>query len=163
MENHNEHFQRTLLFSFWKKEVMRRKWVKSNSWCTRQERRCFIETRLPKNGLQNFVLVISMLKEPRSGRPVEIDSDEMKALVDENRRYATRDVAKISNVSKSSVANHLEAFGYVGKLDVWTARQLKEARLVKRVTNVRFTFETRGKRSIFATYDNRRWKLDRLR
>lgn len=71
-----------------------------------------------KNGLQNFVLVISMLKEPRSGRPVEIDSDEMKALVDENRRYATRDVAKISNVSKSSVANHLEAFGYVGKLDV---------------------------------------------
>ena len=49
---------------------------------------------------------------------MEIDSDKTKALVDGNRRYATRDVTEILNVSKSSVENHLMALGYASKLDV---------------------------------------------
>ena len=65
----------------------------------------------------------------RSGRPVEIDSDKIKALVDANRRYTTRDVTEILNVSKSSVENHLKALGYVSKLDVW----IPHLNLIKRI------------------------------
>ena len=81
-----------------------------------------------KNSLLNFVLAIS-----RSGRPVEINSDKIKALVYKNHAYTMRDVTKILNVSKSSVENHLKALGYVSKLDVWTPHQLEGVHLLKRI------------------------------
>ena len=64
---------------------------------------------------------------------MEIDSDKIKALVDGNHAYTTRDVAEILNVSKSSVENHLKALGYASKLDVWTPRQLEQVHLLKRI------------------------------
>ena len=67
---------------------------------------------------------------------MEIDSGKIKAWVDENHRYTTRDLAEIPNVSKSSVENHLKTLGYVSKLDVWTPHQLvvRQVHLIKRIT-----------------------------
>ncbi|EZA49265.1 Histone-lysine N-methyltransferase SETMAR [Ooceraea biroi] len=45
---------------------------------------------------------------PRSGRPIEIDDDKRKALIDSNRRLTTRESAENLNVLKSSVENHLK-------------------------------------------------------
>ncbi|EZA54179.1 Histone-lysine N-methyltransferase SETMAR, partial [Ooceraea biroi] len=50
---------------------------------------------------------------PRSGRPIEIDDDKIKALIDSNRRLTTREIAENLNVSKSSVENHLKRLGYI--------------------------------------------------
>ena len=46
-----------------------------------------------------------------------------------------RNVAEISNISKSIVENHLKALGYVSKLDVWIPRQIKEIHLVKCISD----------------------------
>ena len=104
-----------------------------------------------KNGLLNFVLVIS-----RSERPVEIDSDKINALVDGDHLCTIRDVAEIPNASRSSVENHLNALGYVSKLDVWTPRQISKKFICLNALLRAITFETRGKRSVSETRDNRR-------
>lgn len=70
---------------------------------------------------------------PRSGRPIEVDGDKIKALVESNRRLTTREIAETLNISKSSVENHLKRLGYVSKLDIWLPHELKEIHLVKRV------------------------------
>ncbi|EZA47187.1 Histone-lysine N-methyltransferase SETMAR [Ooceraea biroi] len=48
---------------------------------------------------------------PRSGRPIEIDDDKRKALIDSNRRLTTREIAENLNISKSSVENHSKRLG----------------------------------------------------
>ncbi|EZA56270.1 Histone-lysine N-methyltransferase SETMAR [Ooceraea biroi] len=37
------------------------------------------------------------------------------------------------NISKSSVENHLKRLGYISKLDIWVAHELKEIHLTKRI------------------------------
>ena len=78
---------------------MRRKRVKRFVMYTVQ---ILYQNARAKNGLLKFRSDDSNVK-PRSEGSVEIDSDKIKALVDVNRRYATRGAAEIPNVSKSSV------------------------------------------------------------
>ncbi|KAL1139196.1 hypothetical protein AAG570_009255 [Ranatra chinensis] len=61
----------------------------------------------------------SVQDAPRSGRPTEINSDEVKEMVDTNPRYTTRQIADILKISKSSVENHLHQLSHVSRLDVW--------------------------------------------
>ena len=56
---------------------------------------------------------------PRSGRPVEVDSDQIETLSENNQCYTTREIANILKISKSSVENHLHQLGYVLRFDVW--------------------------------------------
>ena len=42
-----------------------------------------------RSGLQSFVLEISLDDAPRSGRPVEVDSDQIETLIEKNQRYRT--------------------------------------------------------------------------
>ena len=44
---------------------------------------------------------------PQSGRPVEVDSDQIETLIENNQCYTTREIADILKISKSSVENHL--------------------------------------------------------
>ena len=60
----------------------------------------------------------SLDNAPRSGRPVEVDSDQIETLTENNQRYTTREIADILKISKSSVENHLHQLGYVNCLDV---------------------------------------------
>ncbi|EZA47399.1 Histone-lysine N-methyltransferase SETMAR, partial [Ooceraea biroi] len=70
---------------------------------------------------------------PRSGRPIEIDDDKIKALIDSNRRLTTREIAENLNISKSSVENHSKRLGYISKLDISVPHELKEIHLTKRI------------------------------
>ena len=37
---------------------------------------------------------------PRSGRPVEVDSNQIKTLIENNQRYTTQQIANILKISK---------------------------------------------------------------
>ena len=63
---------------------------------------------------------------PRSGRPVEVDSDHMETLNENNQCYTTREIADILKISKSSIENHLHQLGYVNHFDVWVPHKLSE-------------------------------------
>ena len=63
---------------------------------------------------------------PRSGRPVEVDSGQMEALIENNQRYTTWETADILKICKSSVKNHLHQLGYVNCFDVWVPHKWKK-------------------------------------
>ena len=50
---------------------------------------------------------------PRSGRPVEADSYQIKTLIENNQRHTMWGRANILKTSKSSPENHLQQLGCV--------------------------------------------------
>ena len=69
----------------------------------------------------------------RSGRPTEVD-DKLKAMIENNQRSTTREIAEKLNVSHTCVQRHLKQLGYVNKLDIWVPHQLDEIQLTKRIS-----------------------------
>ena len=91
---------------------------------------------------------------PRSGRPVEVDSDQIETLIENNQHYTTWEIADILKISKSSAVNHLHQLGYVHHFDVWVPRKLSKKNLD------RISTYTYWKRSVFKTNCDGRWKVD---
>ena len=56
---------------------------------------------------------------PQSGRPVEVDSDQIETLIVDSQRSTTWKIADILKIPKSSTENHLHQLGYVSHFDVW--------------------------------------------
>ena len=54
---------------------------------------------------------------PRSGRPVEIDGDQIETLTDSSQCCTLQETACI-RVSRSSTDSHLHTFGYVHHFDI---------------------------------------------
>ena len=71
---------------------------------------------------------------PRSGRPVDVDSDQIETLIDNNQRYTTWEIADILKISKSRVENHLHQLGYVNCFDVWVQHKLSEENLLDHIS-----------------------------
>ena len=71
---------------------------------------------------------------PRSGRPTEADDDKMKAMIENNRRSTTQEIAGKLNISHTCVERHLKQLGYVNKLDIWFTHKLNEFQLTKRIS-----------------------------
>ena len=71
---------------------------------------------------------------PRSGRPTGIDDDKIKAMIENNRRSKTREIAEKLNISHTCVERHLKQLGYVNKLDIWVSHKLNEIQLNKRIS-----------------------------
>ena len=55
---------------------------------------------------------------PRSGKRVEVDSNQIKTVIENNQYYTTQEIADILKISKSSFENHLHQPGYVNHFDV---------------------------------------------
>ena len=55
---------------------------------------------------------------PRSGRPAEVDSDQIKTLIENNQRYTTREIANILKIPKSSTKIHSHQLGCVHRFGV---------------------------------------------
>ena len=70
---------------------------------------------------------------PRSGRPTEVDDDKIKAMIENNRRSTTREIAEKLNILHTCVERHLKQLGYVNKLDIWVPHKLNEIQLTKRI------------------------------
>ncbi|KFM58915.1 Histone-lysine N-methyltransferase SETMAR, partial [Stegodyphus mimosarum] len=75
----------------------------------------------------------SLKDEKRSGRPVEVDDDLIKAIIDSDRHSTTREIAEKLRVSHTRIENHLKQLGYVQKLDTWVPHELKETHLTQRI------------------------------
>ena len=52
---------------------------------------------------------------PRSGHPNEVDDDKIKAMIENNRRSTTREMAEKLNISHTCVERHLIVY-YVPRL-----------------------------------------------
>ena len=67
---------------------------------------------------------------PRSGRPVEVDNDQIETLIENNQCYAAWEIANILKISKSSIENHLHQLGYVNHFDVWVPHKFNDKNLL---------------------------------
>ena len=63
---------------------------------------------------------------PRSGRPSEFDEDHLKALLKEESRQTSRQLAEKMNCNQKTILNHLHSMGFVEKLGVWVPHELSE-------------------------------------
>ena len=67
---------------------------------------------------------------PWSGRPVEVDSDQMETLIENNQHYTMWEIADILKIPKSRAENHLQQLDYVNRFDVWVPHKLSEKNLL---------------------------------
>ena len=105
---------------------------------------------------------------PRSGRPVEVDSDQIETLIENNQCYTTREIANILKISKSSIENYLPHLGYVNCFDVWVPHKLSEINLLdcisacdsllKHNENVPFLKQIVTGNEKWILYNNMEWK-----
>ena len=65
---------------------------------------------------------------PWSGRPVEVDSDQIGTLI--QNVYTTWEIADRLKISKSSIENYLHQLGYVNGFDIWILHKLSEKNLL---------------------------------
>ena len=71
---------------------------------------------------------------PRSGRPVEVDQDQIETLIENNQRYTMWEIADRLKIYKSRTENHLHQLGYVHHFDVWVPHKLREKNLLDRIS-----------------------------
>ena len=76
----------------------------------------------------------SLEDAPRLGRPVEVDSNQIEILIENNQRYTTQERANILKISKSSTENHLHHLGYGHRFDVWVPRKLSKKHLLDHIS-----------------------------
>ena len=62
---------------------------------------------------------------PQSGRPDEVESSQIKTLIENNQHSITQEIGDILKISKSSVKNHLYQLGYVNCIDVCVPCKLR--------------------------------------
>ncbi|XP_076247803.1 histone-lysine N-methyltransferase SETMAR [Calliopsis andreniformis] len=122
MEEQTVHFRHILLFYF-------RKW--KNARQTRPKlRKVYGDNALQERQCQRWFKKFragdfNLSDTPRSGRPTEVDDDKIKALIESNQRYTTREIAETLNIHYSSVYDHMKKLGYVSRLDIWVLHELK--------------------------------------
>jgi [histone H3]-lysine36 N-dimethyltransferase SETMAR len=75
----------------------------------------------------------SLDDEERSGRPREVDNDQLKALVETDPRTTVRELASELRVSCMTVSNHLREIGKSKKLDKWVPHDLNENQANRRL------------------------------
>ena len=105
---------------------------------------------------------------PLLGRPVEVKSDQIETLIENNQHYVTREIADILKISKSSAENHLHQPGYVDRFDVWFPHKLNAKSLLdhistcdsllKRNENVPFLKQIVMGSEKWILYNNVEWK-----
>ena len=71
----------------------------------------------------------SMDNALRPDRSVEVDSDQIETLIENNQCYTTWEIADILKISKSSIENQLHQLGYVNHFGVYVPHKLSKKNL----------------------------------
>ena len=79
-----------------------------------------------KSGLWFHAGDFSLNNALHSSRPVEVNNDQFKTLIENSLCYTLLETADILEISVSSVENHLHWLGYVNHFDVWVPRKLNK-------------------------------------
>ena len=85
--------------------------------------------------------------EDRSGRPEELQTDELVELFDENPAKSTSQLAEQLGVDKSTVLRRLKALGKVQKVGKWVPHKLIEINIEQRPNSVLFFSQNSRKRT----------------
>ena len=64
---------------------------------------------------------------PWSRRPVEVDSNQIETLIENNQCYIMWKIADILKISQLSIEKHLHLLGYVKCFDVWIPQKKKKS------------------------------------
>ena len=114
MKGKKQHFRCIMLYYF----------KKGKSPTEMQKQICAVTDQTCQKWFAKFCAGdFSLDDAPQSGRPVEVDSDQIETLIENNQRYTTREIADILKISKSSAENHSHQLGYVNHFDVWIPRK----------------------------------------
>ena len=123
MEEKKQHFRHIMLYHF----------KKGKNATEMQIKICAVygegavTDRMCQKWLANFRAGdFSLDDAPQPGRPVEVDSDQIETLIENNQHYTTQEMADILKISKSITENHLHQLGYVHCFDVWVPHMLSE-------------------------------------
>ncbi|KAF6099802.1 hypothetical protein HJG60_011534 [Phyllostomus discolor] len=84
--------------------------------------------------MSKMVCKVLCWRFPWSGRPVEVDSDQINTLIENNQHSNKQEIANILKISKSSVENYLYELGYVNCFDIWVPYKLSEENLLHHVS-----------------------------
>ena len=76
----------------------------------------------------------TLLDKPRSGRPTNFDDEELQALLDEDPRQTTRELAERLTCSHTTVERHLHALGKVHKYGYSVPHQLSTDNMIQRAS-----------------------------
>ena len=71
--------------------------------------------------------------EQRSGRPNEVDDDQIKVIIESDHYVIVREIEEMLKMPKSTINRHIQRLGLVKKLDIWIPHELKEIHLTKRI------------------------------
>ena len=63
---------------------------------------------------------------PWSDRPVEVDSNQIETLTENNQRNTMKEIADILKIPKSSIENHLHQLGYLNHFVAWVPHKLSK-------------------------------------
>jgi len=125
-----EHFRHLLLFHFNRKE--------SAAESARKIREVYGEDAMGDSTARKW---FSRFKDgsfdlndaPRSGRTSDFDEGHLNALIHDNPRHSTRELADIMACDHSTIVRHLSAMGKVQKLGAWVPHSLTENNKAQRV------------------------------
>ena len=68
----------------------------------------------------------SLEDDERSGRPSDVDNDQLRALVEANPRTTVRQLASELDVTYTTISNHLREIGKTKKIDKWVPHELND-------------------------------------
>ena len=63
---------------------------------------------------------------PHSRRPSKFDEDHLKALLKEESRQTSRELAEKMNCNQKTILNHLHSMEFTKKLGVWVPNELSK-------------------------------------
>lgn len=144
----NEHYRHVMLFYFRK--------GKSAAEISRKLNSVYGENSVSERTCQKWVKRFrsgdfSLSDATRSGRPKEVDSEAVRALIESNPRQNVRELAERLAVSKSTIQVELRKLGFVSKLDYWVPHTLTEASRLSRI-DVCDTLRIRQRNSPFLKF-----------
>lgn len=131
MECKNEHFRHILLYYFRKGKKAAQVHKKI---CEVYGDNCITERTCQKWFTKFRSGDFSLKDEQRSGRPNEVEDDEIKAIIESDRHATVRELGEKLKVSHTTIENHLKRLGLVKKLDTWVPHELKEIHLTQRIS-----------------------------
>ena len=132
MECKNEHFRHNLFFYFCK--------GKNAGRAAKKLRDVYGEEAVKDRHCQNWFDKfrsgdISLKDVQRSGRPNEVDDEQIKAISESDRHLTVRKIKEMLKIPISTIGLYIQHLGIVKKLDIWILHELKEVRLRKRIND----------------------------
>ena len=123
MEENTQHFQHIMLYYF-----------KKGKNTTEIKKKIFVvygQGAVTDQTCQKFIVKccagdFSLDDASPSGRQVEVDSNQIETLIENNQCYTTWKTANTLKISKSSAENNLHHLGFINRFDIWVPHKLSE-------------------------------------